>query len=78
MQNGAKSVVACAIHAVLSGSVVARIIDSPLSEVIVINSIPLSVEVAECGKIRVVLIARFIGEVIRRIHHSDSISSFFV
>jgi ribose-phosphate pyrophosphokinase len=56
---------------------VARIIDSPLSEVVVSNTIPLSAEAAECDKIRVVSIARLVGEAIRRIHHSDSISSLF-
>ena len=76
-KEGASKVVACASHAVLSGPAVARIIDSPLSEVIVTNSIPLSAEAAECNKIRVISIARLMGEAIRRIHHSDSISSLF-
>jgi ribose-phosphate pyrophosphokinase len=74
---GARKVVACATHAVLSGPAVARIMDSPLSEVVVTNTIPLSEEAAQCGKIRVVSIARLLGEAIRRIHHSDSISSLF-
>ncbi len=76
-QAGARKVVACATHAVLSGPAVARIIDSPLSEVVVTNTVPLSAEAAECEKIRVVSVARLVGEAIRRIHHSDSISSLF-
>ena len=75
---GARKVVACATHAVLSGPAVARIIDSPLSEVVVTNTIALSAEAAGCDKIRVVSIGGLLGEAIRRIHNSDSISSLFV
>jgi ribose-phosphate pyrophosphokinase len=75
--EGARKVVACATHPVLSGPAVSRIAASPLSEVIVTNSLPLSEAALACGKIRVVSIARLLGEAIRRIHHSDSISSLF-
>jgi ribose-phosphate pyrophosphokinase len=78
MEKGARSVVACATHGVLSGPAVQRIVDSPLQEVVVTNSIPLSQEAAESGKIRVLSIARLLGEAIRRIHNSDSVSSLFV
>jgi ribose-phosphate pyrophosphokinase len=77
MNVGARKVVACATHPVLSGPAVARIVDSPLSEVVVTNTIPLTEEAASCGKLRVISIARLVGEAIRRIHHSDSISSLF-
>src|SRR5690606_7858170 len=49
---GARSVVACASHGVLSGPAVQRIIDSPLKEVVVTNSIAPSPETAACPKIR--------------------------
>ena len=55
-----------------------RIIDSPLAEVVFTNSIPLSPEAAASGKIKQVSIARLLGEAIRRIHNSDSVSSLFV
>jgi ribose-phosphate pyrophosphokinase len=57
---------------------VQRIVDSPLEEVVVTNSIPLSAEAKACGKITVLPIARLLGEAIRRIHNSDSVSSLFV
>jgi ribose-phosphate pyrophosphokinase len=63
---------------VLSGPAVQRIEASPLEEVVVTNSIPLSPEAAACKKIRTVSIARLLGEAIRRIHNSDSVSSLFV
>ena len=78
MDHGARSVVACATHGVLSGPAVQRIEDSPLEEVVVTNSIPLSPQALACKKIRTVSIARLLGEAIRRIHNSDSVSSLFV
>jgi ribose-phosphate pyrophosphokinase len=78
MEHGAKRVVAVATHGVLSGPAVQRIQDSPLDEVVVTNSIPLSDEARASKKIRTVSIARLLGEAIRRIHNSDSVSSLFV
>ena len=42
------------------------------------TSIPLSPEAAQSGKIKQISIARLLGEAIRRIHNSDSVSSLFV
>ena len=75
---GAESVSACASHAVFSGKAVARITESPLSHVIVTNTIPLSEAGQECPKVRVKSVGRLLGEAIKRIHHGDSISSLFV
>jgi ribose-phosphate pyrophosphokinase len=75
---GARRVVACATHGVLSGPAVQRIAESPLEEVVVTNSIPPSDETRSCEKIRVLSIGRLLGEAIRRIHNSDSVSSLFV
>lgn len=76
--QGAKRIAACATHAVLSGPAVKRIAESPLSEVIVTNSIPLSDEAKATGKFKVVSVARLLAEAIRRIHNSDSVSSLFI
>jgi ribose-phosphate pyrophosphokinase len=78
VKAGAKEVAACASHAVLSGPAVTRIAESPLAEVIVTNSIPLTPEAKATGKFKVVSIARLLAEAIRRIHNSDSVSSLFV
>jgi ribose-phosphate pyrophosphokinase len=78
MSAGAKRVSACASHAVLSGPAVKRISESPISEVVVTNSIPLSDDARASGKFKVVSIARLLAEAIRRIHNSDSVSSLFV
>jgi ribose-phosphate pyrophosphokinase len=78
VKAGAKSVAACATHPVLSGPAVTRIKESALSEVVVSNSIPLSEEAKASGKFKVISVARLLAEAIRRIHHSDSVSSLFV
>jgi ribose-phosphate pyrophosphokinase len=78
MKQGAKSVAACATHPVLSGPALERIRESALTEVVVTNSIPLTEEAKASGKFKVVSVARLLAEAIRRIHHSDSVSSLFV
>jgi ribose-phosphate pyrophosphokinase len=75
---GAKTVVACATHGVLSGPAVQRITDSPLDEVVVTNSIAPTPEAANCPKIRFLYTASLLAEAIRRIQNSDSVSSLFV
>ena len=78
MDAGAASIAACATHPVFSGKAVQRIIDSPLSHVVVTNTIPLSEAGAACTKVRVKSVGRLLGEAIKRIHHGDSISSLFM
>lgn len=77
IEHGATRVVACATHGVLSGPAVQRITDSPLDEVVVSDTIPLSAEAKACPKIKQVSMARLLGEAIKRIHSSDSVSSLF-
>jgi ribose-phosphate pyrophosphokinase len=78
MDAGARSVSACATHGVLSGPAVERIIQSPLKEVVVTNSIGPSPEAVACEKIKVISIAKLLAEAMKRIHNSDSVSSLFV
>jgi ribose-phosphate pyrophosphokinase len=76
---GAKSVHACASHAVLSGAAIQRIKDSPISSLIVTDTIPLGPRAdAAYQKILVCSVGPLIGEAVRRIHHGDSISGLFV
>jgi ribose-phosphate pyrophosphokinase len=77
-QEGAKKIIACCTHAVLSGPAIKRIVDSPLEELIVTNTIPLSAQAQGCGKIKSLSVAHLIGEAIRRTHEEESISSLFV
>jgi ribose-phosphate pyrophosphokinase len=78
MEHGAKEVWACATHAVLSGPAMTRITESPISKVVVTNTIPLTEEAGKSEKIISLSVARLLGEAIRRIHMEDSVSSLFV
>lgn len=78
LEAGAKSVSACATHAVLSGPAVERIRDAPIQELVVTDSIPLSQAGAACGKIRVRSIAPLLARGIQSIHEGGSISTLFV
>lgn len=74
---GANAVYAAISHPVLSGPAIKRLIESPLAELIVTDSIPLRPEARDCGKIHVVSIATHMGEAIRRINNEESVSSLF-
>jgi ribose-phosphate pyrophosphokinase len=76
--SGAARVLACAVHGVLSGPAIKRIEESPLDELIVTNTIPLTEERAGCTKVKVLSVARLLGQAIRSIHEETSVSSLFV
>jgi ribose-phosphate pyrophosphokinase len=76
--GGARRVVACATHGVLSGPAVKRIEASALDAVVVTNTIPGSPQVNACEKIQYVSIGGLLAEAIRRIESKDSLSSLFV
>jgi ribose-phosphate pyrophosphokinase len=76
-REGAKRVLACAVHGVLSGPAIARIKESILEEVIITNTVPLTPE-RQLAKIRVLSVAPLLAEAIRRIHDEESVSTLFV
>jgi ribose-phosphate pyrophosphokinase len=75
---GAERVLACAVHGVLSGPALDRILRSPIDELIVTNTIPLREDAQSCKKIVVLSVARLLGQAIRSIHEETSVSSLFV
>ncbi len=76
--EGAERVLACAVHGVLSGPAIDRIEKSPLDQLIVTDTIPLSAEAEMCRKIHVLNVGRLLGQAIRNIHEETSVSSLFV
>jgi ribose-phosphate pyrophosphokinase len=76
--SGADRVFASAVHGVLSGSAIQRLEASPIEQVIITNTIPLNGERANCKKIKVLSVARLLGQAIRSIHEETSVSSLFV
>jgi ribose-phosphate pyrophosphokinase len=76
-REGARRVLACAVHGVLSGPAIKRIESSALEEVVITNSVPLTPDKAH-PKIHVLSVAPLLAEAIRRIHDEESVSTLFV
>ncbi|MNM73838.1 Ribose-phosphate pyrophosphokinase [compost metagenome] len=76
-ERGALKVFAYCTHPVLSGGAAARIAASELDEVVVCDTIPLSDEARQSGKIRQVSTAPLLAETFTRIVKGDSIMSLF-
>lgn len=77
-KRGAETIYACCTHPVLSGPSIERLEDSPIDRLVVTNTIPLNEVSQKCTKIEVLSVAELIGEAIKRIFNSNSISTLFV
>ncbi len=75
MDQGAKSVRACATHPILSGLAYEKIENSSLAELIVSDSIPLG---KESNKIKVLTIADLLADIIQKVYNYSSISNHFI
>lgn len=76
-EAGALEVLAYSTHAVLSGQAIENIINSPINELVVADTILLSEAAESCGKIRTFSLAEILAESIKRICGSESLSSLF-
>ncbi len=74
MEKGARSVRAMATHAIFSGNAYETLKNSPFSEIIVTDTIPLK---KDCKKVKVLSTASLFAEVIKRVENYESISSLF-
>ncbi len=77
-ERDAVEILACCTHPILSGPAIERIEASPINSLVVTDTIPLGNGAASCSKIIVLSIAELLGETIKRIHDSDSVSTLFV
>jgi ribose-phosphate pyrophosphokinase len=77
-KHGATKVVAYCTHAVLSGAAMSNLRNSELDELVVTDTIPLSQEAVDLGKIRQLSVAEMLAETIRRISAGESVSSMYV
>jgi len=78
LKEGATKVYAACTHAVLSGPAVERIRHSPIEEVAVTDSVPLSAAAREVPRIKVLSVADLLARGIRSIHEETSISELFI
>jgi ribose-phosphate pyrophosphokinase len=76
LARGAREVYSCATHPVLSGKAVERISCSPVKEVVVTDTIPLT-DQKRLDKITVLSMSSLLGEAIHRIHTGLSVGAMF-
>ncbi len=78
MEKGARQVYACCVHGVFAGDAVCRVEASPLLQVVATDSIPLCSKAQQCGRIKVLSVAKLLAEAIRSIHDETSVSRLFI
>jgi len=78
INRGATEIYACCTHPVLSGPALERIASSPINKLVVTNTIPLKNGAEKSGKVIVLSVAELLGETIKRIYNSHSVSTLFV
>lgn len=75
-ESGAKQVMACCSHPVLSGPALVRVNESALEKMVATNSIPFT-HGDKCSKITVLSIGELFAKAFRSIHEEASVSSLF-
>jgi len=76
LEHGATEVYACCTHPVFSDPAIQRIASSPVKEVVVTDTIPVTGN-RKLDKITVLPIASLLGEAIQRIHTGSSVGAMF-
>ncbi|KXS13960.1 phosphoribosyl pyrophosphokinase [Gonapodya prolifera JEL478] len=77
IENGATKVYAAVTHGVLSGKATSIINSSPLTKLVMTNSIPHEDKALLCPKIETIDISMTLAEAIRRTHNGESVSYLF-
>lgn len=75
-KEGAKSIIACCTHAVLSGNAVENLNNSPIEKLYITDTLDLSSKNLP-EKFEILSVAKLLGEAIMRIHAERSVSSLF-
>ncbi|MDX9888977.1 MAG: ribose-phosphate pyrophosphokinase [Anaerovoracaceae bacterium] len=75
-EMGAKSVVACATHPVLSGPAIERLAGSPIEQIVLLNTIPIPEEKI-IPSMKILSVAPLFAEAMLRVFTNDSISKLF-
>ncbi len=76
-EGGAKSVHAYIVHGIFSGGAVAKVMDSPIENLVITDSISATDAVKSCDNIEVLPVAHVIGEAMKRISEERSVSALF-
>jgi len=76
-QRGAEKIYVGATHGVFVAQAFERLAQSPIDEVVVTDTIPLTEQAKKLGRIKVLSVAPMLGEAIKRIYRNESVSSLF-
>ena len=76
MEMGAKSVMACATHPILSGPAIERLVSSPIHELVLLNTVPIPEE-KRIPSMKILSVAPLFAEAMLRVFTNDSISKLF-
>lgn len=77
-KSNAKKIYVCATHGVLCGPAVERLRESPIEQLVITDSIPLTKEKRDkLPNVAVVSIAGLMADAIKRIHEDQSVSAMF-
>jgi len=78
MDEGATDVIAAATHGVLAGNAIEKLADSPISQVIITDTIPSTDRIEPIReKLTVLSVGQLLGEAVGRIHNNTSVSELF-
>jgi ribose-phosphate pyrophosphokinase len=78
-REGAARILVGATHPVLCGPAVENLRKAPIDEIVVTDTIPVAQEtLTALPKLRVLSVAKLIGEAVHRIHNDESVSSLFL
>jgi ribose-phosphate pyrophosphokinase len=76
LERGATSVITCATHGIFAAGAAKKLVESPISEIIVTNTIPVPEDIRG-DKIKVLSVAPMLAETIRRISANRSVSEIY-
>ena len=76
IELGAKNVYACATHGVLSGPAKERLENSPIQELVLLNTLPIDDE-KKLDKMTFISVGPIFSEVITRVYQGGSVSTLF-
>lgn len=77
IKNGAKEVYACCTHGVFSGPAMERITNSPIKNLIVLDTINMTEAVRKNPKIKIVSCAKAIAKAITAVYQDSSLSAIY-
>jgi ribose-phosphate pyrophosphokinase len=77
-ERGAEKIYVGATHGIFAGQALERLKETPIDEIVVTDTIPLTPATKKIGDIKVLTVSSMLGEAIKRIHRNESVSNLFI